>query len=378
MSNIDKIRHYLKVIRRACDLVDELLEEDEYDGIDEMLREIPARTRRPARREVVVEHDVEEIEPESVKRMPEKVVIAEVKADIPEESIAEFKQGKDEPEIEPQVKTVKPPKKLPKPEEDPHFAARQKHIKDLLSIDVWPVAVEEHLQAAATSEDQINRANAMLDMLVNRPIEGVSFLDFGCGEGWMAKQALDRGAEMSVGYDLIPSDSWNKHKNVQFTNVFKEVAENQYDMVMLYDVLDHCQDPEDVMRQVRSVVKPGGAVYIRNHPWTAKHASHLYKNGLNKAYIHLFLTWEELVEQGYSPEFTRQEINPFPAYRWWFDSSNFDVENEAFRRNPVNEFFFSGDFKELIRNEQQIDPSEIERFFSDMEVEFVDYVLVPK
>jgi len=357
MSNIDKIRHYLKVIRRATDLVEELLEEEEYLDIDEMLKEVPKRKKRA---EVAVEFEKEEpamIEALPVKRMPEKIEIGRLRT---------------EP-----VKTVQPPKKV-EVQEDEHYLARQKHVKELLAIDVWPVAVERHLEAAATDEDQINRANAMLDMMVNRPIEGASFLDFGCGAGWVAKQALQRGAEVAVGYDLISSDSWARDKKVEFTNVFKDVAARQYDMVMLYDVLDHCQDPEDLMRQVRSVVKPNGVVYVRNHPWTSKHASHLYKNGLNKAFIHLFLTWEELVDQGYTPEFTRQEKDPFPAYRWWYDSNDFKIQDERFHRNLVNEFFFSGDFKQLIMNEQQLDQSNIERFFADMEVEFVDYVLTPK
>lgn len=363
MNNIDKIRHYLKVVRRATDLIEELLEEEEYLDIDQILREPPKRKKQRAVAPIILEEEEEEEEEfvplPPVKRMPEKIQIAKTKVQ------------------EPVVKTVQPPKDVTPPV-DELYLARKKHVQDLLSIDVWPVAVESHLEAAATSEDQINRANAMLDMMVHRPIEDSTFLDFGCGAGWVAKQALKRGALSATGYDLISNSNWHKDDPVTFTNVFKDIADKKYDMIMLYDVLDHCQDPEELMKQVRSVVKPNGVVYVRNHPWTSKHASHLYKNGLNKAYIHLFLSWEELVDQGYTPEFTRQEKDPFPAYGWWFEGNEFTIEKENFHRNLVNEFFFSGDFKTLIMNEQQIDATQIERFYSDMEVEFVDYILTPK
>lgn len=358
--NTDKIRYYLKVIRRSTEFIEKLLEEEEDLDIDKILLEPLKRTKKI----IVVEEDddqeleeLEELPP--VQRMPEKIQIAKVKT-------------QNEP-----VKTVQPPKDVT-PVVDEFHLARQKHIKALLNIDVWPVAVEPHLEAAATAEDQINRANAMLDMMVSRPVEGSRFLDFGCGAGWVAKQALKRGAQSATGYDLIANSNWHKDDKVTFTNVFKDIADKKYDMIMLYDVLDHCQDPEELMKQVRSVISTNGIVYVRNHPWTSKHASHLYKNGLNKAYIHLFLTWEELVDQGYTPEFTRQEKDPFPAYGWWFEGSGFTIEKEHFHRNFVNEFFFSGDFKTLIMNEQQIDPSQIERFYSDMECEFVDYQITPK
>ena len=61
--------------------------------------------------------------------------------------------------------------------------ARKKHINDLMSIDCWPESVPNFLVNKEVSEkDQINRANAVLDMTLDKTLEGLNFLDFGCGD----------------------------------------------------------------------------------------------------------------------------------------------------------------------------------------------------
>ena len=122
-------------------------------------------------------------------------------------------------------------------------------------------------------------------------------------------------------------------------------------------------------------MKKTGVVYVRCHPWTSRHATHLYKQGINKAYMHMFLSFDEigkLIKE--KPMFTRNEKNPMEAYRWWF--RNFKIVKERTIKEPVSDFFKHPDFKTLLANEQNI--LEIDDFLKLMEIQFVDYVLIPK
>lgn len=261
----------------------------------------------------------------------------------------------------------------PTPEEIQQWKeSRKKHIDSLMNIDCWISAVPPQFNVVPTEKDNILRANAVLDMMMDKSLAGMYFLDFGCGEGWTAKQALSRGVIESVGYDIVGNENWSKIEKVRFETDFSKLPSQYFDIVFLYDVLDHCLDPLEVMGQIKRVLKPNGSVHVRCHPWTSIHGTHLYKQGINKAYFHLFLKYEEIKELiNTEPMFTREEKNPLVAYHWWL--SSFKIKKENIVRNPVNEFFHVQSFKELLANEQKIE--NIDEFLKIMEISFVDFIL---
>ena len=83
-------------------------------------------------------------------------------------------------------------------------------------------------------------------------------MDFGCGEGWIAKQVIERGTSESTGFDIKKSENWEKLTDVNFTNNFNDLKPSHYDVIILYDVLDHCEDPVTLMNQVKSLIKNDG------------------------------------------------------------------------------------------------------------------------
>jgi hypothetical protein len=97
------------------------------------------------------------------------------------------------------------------------------------------------------------------------------------------------------------------------------------------------------------------------------------KQGLNKAFIHLFLSWEELADMGYDQMFTRPEIDPIRAYHYWLHQ--FKIVKETFQRTPLSDFFLVPAFKDLVFDQQQVPPDRRAGFLKDMEIEFVDYIL---
>jgi SAM-dependent methyltransferase len=341
--NQKELRRYLNVIKRAVSLIEGMLENDDGGLLEQFTSDMHI-TQAHAHHASLPQPVMDNISQQAV------------------------------PAVQPPIAAS-----VPNPEElEAHLAARKKHIDSLMQIDCWPEAVPQFLVAKdASSEDQINRANAVLDMMLDRPVEDCNFLDFGCGDGWIAKQIIERGTAESFGYDIKQSENWANLSGANFTSNFNDLKKSFYDVIILYDVLDHCEDPVLLMNQIRSLVKQDGVVYIRCHPWVSKHATHLYKQGVNKAYMHLFLTYPEILELiQQEPMFTRVEKNPLEAYHWWF--KDFEIKKERFVREPVSEFFHVPSFKELLAKEQEVPMEYIDEFMKGLEIQFIDYCLVPK
>ena len=256
-----------------------------------------------------------------------------------------------------------------------YLKARNKHVMDLMAIDCWPKAVVDYVDKTPTEIEQKKRAKIIIDSSIQKPIEGASVLDIGCADGWTTSDIMQRGAASVYGFDVIKHDRWNYLTGPQYTTDYSVIPNDFFDIVLMYDVLDHCEDAERTMQLALSSLKKSGTVYVRCHPWTSRHATHLYKQGINKAYLHLFLSWSEirsLTEA--TPIFTRQEQNAVEAYRWWF--RDFNIVAERFTRETVSDFFKNPAFKELIANEQHI--QDIDAYLQLMEIQFVDYVITPK
>ena len=188
-------------------------------------------------------------------------------------------------------------------------------MKSLLHSDDWPEAVFSLQIADETSEsDKAERAEGIADILLP-PFSGKKFLDFGCSEGHVAKYVSGE-ASLSVGYDIVRAEtsklSWeNKKEKLLLTTDFeKVVSEGPYDIVMIYDVLDHSSaDPSEILAKAKSVLAEDGKIYLRCHPWTGRHGGHAYRK-INKAFVHLVLGEDELEEMGVNLEQNRKILFP--------------------------------------------------------------------
>jgi 2-polyprenyl-3-methyl-5-hydroxy-6-metoxy-1,4-benzoquinol methylase len=217
-------------------------------------------------------------------------------------------------------------------------------LKKELIGDSWPVAVPSELICNAASEqDKADRANNILSMFVPRSPENLKFLDFGCGEGHVAKEAAMRKANLSVGYDIKQQGelAWNeRNDNFLLTPNFTEAKElGPYDIILMYDVLDHCDEPENLLKQVKELSKPTTTIYIRCHPWCSRHGGHLY-NQMNKAWVHLIFTPEELASLGLTPPNPSQRVLfPIGTYKQYFQRVGLKFDEPDIQRTEIEDFF---------------------------------------
>ena len=248
-------------------------------------------------------------------------------------------------------------------------------IKELLFNDVWPEAIQTG--DIPTADELELRADNILDLIVIEWLEGSRFLDFGCGDGWVTTQSAKRKTKISVGYDIHSTWKHEPIENLEFYNDFSKVEERgPYDVVLMYDVLDHMTEMNQVemLNRVRQVLSADGRIYVRNHPWCSRHGRHYYHQ-INKSFAHVIFDSTEMLRIG---GFTSQEgvvplTKPIQTYRNWFSASDLRIVDERKIITQVPDFFKSPD-NTLIRDRLTTHWGD-EDPFVNMEIDFVTYKL---
>jgi 2-polyprenyl-3-methyl-5-hydroxy-6-metoxy-1,4-benzoquinol methylase len=258
-------------------------------------------------------------------------------------------------------------------------------LRLLAKSDQWPQAVPDDLICGDDEDNKLNRAAGIVHEFIRADMTDKRFLDFGCGEGHVPFVAANLvGVKLAVGYDPVAQD-WNHFdhvSNMKLTSHFEEVKKDApYDVILLNDVLDHCSNPKALLEQVKEVKSQTGRIFVRCHPWTSRHGTHLYKQ-LNKAYLHLVFNKEELYAMGLKDTHTYQLLDPMPAYRSLFKDAGFTVVQEEVITHPV-ELFFTHKPAILRRIKEKWAKSEnnalatgVEFPREIMEIQFADFVLV--
>lgn len=219
------------------------------------------------------------------------------------------------------------------------------YLKNLLNSQDWPAAVENFQICDENSEDEkMERAESVVDILITDALKDKKFLDFGCGEGHMAKYASSQGSHLAAGYDILKSEKskfvWEqKQQNLLLSTDFEKIKnEGPYDIILLYDVLDHAQDPVQVLKNAKSLLAKDGTIYLRCHPWCGRHGGHLYKQ-INKAFINLVFTEEEIDQMGYKLDFTNKVFYPISTYSKYIEDAGFAKKDPDIDVQDVEDFF---------------------------------------
>lgn len=109
----------------------------------------------------------------------------------------------------------------------------------------------------------------LLDTLArHRPLTG-RFLDLGCATGLLVAAALQRGLE-AEGADV---SAWaveranarvpNRCRVVDLDRTTAADFAHRYDFITLHSVLEHCAEPEAILRLIHALLQPGGLALIQ-------------------------------------------------------------------------------------------------------------------
>lgn len=170
--------------------------------------------------------------------------------------------------------------------------------------------------------------------------------------------------------------------NLTYTDDYDDIKDNRYDVILAYDVIDHCDKPIDALVKMKRILAPEGVVYVRCHPWTSRHGTHLYKTA-NKAYIHLAVQSDTLKKMGHQSLKTKKLLRPVHTYREWFDRAGYKIKEENVMTEPLESFFRENEKVQRslhkhwlgLVNKGELNEHAIDRI---MEIQFIDYTLVQK
>jgi 2-polyprenyl-3-methyl-5-hydroxy-6-metoxy-1,4-benzoquinol methylase len=236
-------------------------------------------------------------------------------------------------------------------------------LRMLAKSDLWPNAVPEKL--ISDDESQNARAMGVLET-INTSLNKKKFLDFGCGEGHTIKIAEEVFGAKSYGYD-IKNYHWSNEK---ITDNLEIVLNNgPYDVILLFDVLDHSNCPDSILKTCKKILSEDGKIFIRLHPWFSRSGTHIYKQ-LNKAYLQLVFNDDELATLGVAQE-SIKKIESLESYKEWIKNSGLLIDSEKPIKQNI-EIFFTHNPAILRRIKSNFD-NEFPRTM--LETQFIDLTL---
>ncbi|MFC1705823.1 class I SAM-dependent methyltransferase [Planctomycetota bacterium] len=98
---------------------------------------------------------------------------------------------------------------------------------------------------------------------LSKEVRGGRVLDVGCALGWFLSEAQEAGFE-PIGVEVSPSSAqivWSRFKIQVHTVPLAELSVDAlgvFDLVTLWDTIEHAVHPLDLLRQARRFVRPGG------------------------------------------------------------------------------------------------------------------------
>lgn len=131
--------------------------------------------------------------------------------------------------------------------------------------DTTDYEVERFAETADYILDEV--LGEVLDRGSSIDLSGIQVLDYGCGTGGNVDALRERGVE-AHGVDLNPEAVAHAHELGNFhVHTFDEghallEAEGQFDVILLYHVIEHLRDPAATLDGLRPLLKPSGSVVV--------------------------------------------------------------------------------------------------------------------
>jgi 2-polyprenyl-3-methyl-5-hydroxy-6-metoxy-1,4-benzoquinol methylase len=144
---------------------------------------------------------------------------------------------------------------------NPAIALTQDEWKVLYESDYFGKAQKTPWQVELNKKEMKER----IDLIIaNLGIEKGKFLDMGCGEGYMLKEAAVNGFEpygIDIAYNLLPKYAERYH----FTrgSIFEaKFPDNYFSVVYMDSVLEHVPNPLETLAELKRILKPGGIMMV--------------------------------------------------------------------------------------------------------------------
>lgn len=112
------------------------------------------------------------------------------------------------------------------------------------------------------------RFESVIDFIKESFPEKTSIYDIGCGSGYFLKLCEENGFQDVAGIDALKKAQEYGYDVLNLKQItygdYKLAAElgKKYDVIAMWEILDHVVDPKELMRIADSILKPGGLIVI--------------------------------------------------------------------------------------------------------------------
>lgn len=137
-----------------------------------------------------------------------------------------------------------------------------------------------HMSGAAYQAK--GKARALLGEALMHRVQGKVVIDFGCGDGMEAIEFAKEGAAKVIGIDIRESALNRARQNAYKANVgplceFCQGTDVIADVIISLDSFEHFNNPELVLSEMDSLLKPCGEVMVCfGPPWLHPYGGHLF------------------------------------------------------------------------------------------------------
>ena len=203
-------------------------------------------------------------------------------------------------------------------------------------------------------------------------------------EGWDIVRSYDdfvNWIEMNGLPDVVSFDHDLCHKideslhdpNIISTDNFRIVEQfAPYDYIIINDVLDHLDKPVFWLKRLTPLLnKTNSRMFVRCHPWTSRNGTHL-SHQMNKAYLHLLLSDDELGTLGIKNKFTRKITDGLESYKRFFEESSLKIlTHRIYTKSLDVEFMKNAIIVQRFKNNTHLEKS----LYETLEIEYIDFEL---
>lgn len=124
----------------------------------------------------------------------------------------------------------------------------------------------EQFDSKMNMYDTNKRLHVFYKEMLTEDISGKQLLDAGCGTGWFSKGAAERGAavtSMDLGEKLLAQVEKKCHsKRVVGSILEMPFPDAHFDIVVSSEVIEHTPNPEQAIKEIFRVLKPGGVMVL--------------------------------------------------------------------------------------------------------------------
>jgi len=156
----------------------------------------------------------------------------------------------------------------------------------------------------------------------------LSVLEIGCGDGFWLSILRELGFSCLVGLDpsnVFVQRARMKGLDVRVGDIYHLKGEQQYEVILLINVLEHLPEVEQALQQVHRILRPAGILYLsvpvcdslllRFNRWLRGNDKLTQARWQDPTHLQVF-SRREMVEllqrQGFRAEKTHHLSNPFP------------------------------------------------------------------